>query len=357
MRRLLLFSRHAVCLLLASLLLCGLLSACGQSQGQAKLPERSEAQTESETQDPNKLPYADVMEQAAELHSKAAGLIREERLSRGIPLSEDDKLGIGLLGEEFTAIMTTSAGLPEKRTSQLPDFAALCVHLFNQAGLKAGDAVGANFSGSYPGLNLAVLCAAEVMGLDLRYTTSVGSSAYGANVPQYTFPEMVKTVCDAGLISRMPILVTLGGGGDMGRNYIGYVIEDPDDIALIEEMIDRLKANGLVPAEIESYTQDISLHEELYGDIRLFVNVGGNGLGLGGSEDSYMLKAGNGLLQPREIQITGRSGLTERYLAKGIPAVHLLAVGQLCEDNGIPFDPDEIPAPGTSDVYFRREKP
>ena len=68
-------------------------------------------------------------------------------------------------------------------------------------------------------------------------------------------------------------------------------------------------------------------------------------------------KAGNGLLQPREIQITGRSGLTERYLAKGIPAVHLLAVGQLCEDHGIPFDPDEIPAPGTSDVYFRREKP
>ena len=323
----------AVCLL-SMLLSC---SACGQ--------------------DPNRLPYARVMEKAAKLHSEAARLIREERLARGIPLSADDKLEIGLLGEDFTAIMTTSAGLPEKRTSQLPDFAALCVHYFYEAGLKKGDAVGANFSGSYPGLNLAVLCAAEAMGLDLRYTTSVGSSAYGANIPQYTFPEMVKTVYDAKLISWMPKLVTLGGKGDMGLNMIGYVLEEEEDIALIEEMVSRLKAESLAPAEIESFSQDIALHEELYGDIRLFVNAGGNGLGLGGSEDSFMLTAGNGLLEPRKIDISPRSSLTERYLNRGIPAVHLLAVGQLCEENGIPFDPDELPAAGTSGVYFRREKP
>lgn len=334
------FSLRSILLRLFScfcLLLLLFPSACGQDQG--------------------KLSYAKEMEKAAALHSKAAKLIREEKAARGIALSADDKLGIGLLGEEFTATMTTLAGLPEKRTSQLPDFAAVCVHYFHEAGLKKGDPVGANFSGSYPGFNLAVLCAAEVMGLDLRYTTSVGSSAYGANIPQYTFPEMAKTLYDAKLISWLPGLVTLGGGGDMGRNMIGYVLEDENDIALIEEMIERLKAEDLAPATIENYAQDIALHEALYGEIKLFVNAGGNGLGLGASEDSYMLKAGNGLLKPRELTITARSGLTERYLAKGIPAVHLLGVEDLCEKNGIPFDPDKMPAPGSCGVYFRKEEP
>ena len=331
------WSRKAPAVLLCLGLSLLLLSACGQ--------------------DPNKLPYAKVMEKAARLHSKAAALIREEKAARGIPLSEEDKLGIGLLGEDFTAIMTTSAGLPEKRTSQLPDFAALVVHYFYEAGLKKGDAVGANFSGSYPGFNLAVLCAAEVMGLDLRYTTSVGSSAYGANNPEYTFPEMVKRLYDARLISWMPKLITLGGKGDMGLNMMAYVLEEEEDLKAVEDMKARLKANGLAWAEIESYTQDIALHEEVYGEIKAFVNAGGNGLGLGSSEDSFMLRAGNGLLKPQPVEIKARSGLTERYLAKGLPTIHLLAVGQLCEDNGIPFDPDEIPEIGTSGVYFRREAP
>jgi len=116
----------------------------------------------------HRLPCADQMAAAARLHERAASLIRAEKARRGVALADEDTLGIGLLGYDFTAIMTTTAGLGEKRTSQLPDFAALCVRYFTEAGLQAGDPVGANFSGSYPGLNLAALCAAEVMGLDLR---------------------------------------------------------------------------------------------------------------------------------------------------------------------------------------------
>ena len=331
------FQIRTVRLCLAAVLLFSglLISACGE--------------------DPDKLPYAKVMEKAAKLHTEAARLIREEKAARGIALSEGDSLGIGLMGEDFSAIMTTSAGLPEKRTSQLPDFAALVVHYFYEAGLQKGDAVGANFSGSYPGLNVAVLCAAEVMGLDLRYSTSVGSSAYGANIPEYTFPEMVKTLYDAKLISRMPVVVTLGGKGDMGLNMMAYVMEEEEDLKAVEEMKARLVRDGLAPADIESFAQDIALHEELYGDIKAFVNAGGNGLGLGSSEDSFMLHAGNGLLKPQPVEITPRSGLTERYLAKGLPTIHLLAVGKLCEESGIPFDPETVPEIGTSGVYYRRD--
>lgn len=297
-----------------------------------------------------RLSYADEMEKAALLHEKAAALILAEKQKRGIIPDEADHLMIGLMGEAYTAITTTTAGVHEKRTSQLPDFAALCVKYFTQAGLKKGDPVGANFSGSYPGLNLAALCAAEVMGLDIRYSVSVGSSSYGANCPAYTFPEMLETLHEAGLLSRMPGLVTLGGGGDMGRNMAGYVLEEPEEI---ENMIKRLKEAGMGPASIESFAQDIALHEELYGDIKLFINAGGNSLGLGAGEDSPLLSMGAGLLEPQKLRITPRSGLVERYLDKGIPAVHLLDVKSLCRE-GISFDPLVRPRIGTAPLYFTK---
>ena len=299
-----------------------------------------------------RLSYADTMEAAARLHSEATALIRAEKARRGVALAEEDTLGIGLLGYDFTAIMTTAAGLEEKRTSQLPDFAALCVKYFAEAGLQKGDPVGANFSGSYPGLNLAVLCAAEVMELDIRYSTSVGSSKYGANNPEYTFPEMVKTLYDAGLISRLPVLVTMGGGGDMGHNMMAYVLEEEEDIAAVEALKQRLVEADLAPAVIESFAQDIELHEQLYGDIRAFVNAGGNSLGLGHADNTVMLSLGSGLLKPQTLEITANSGLTERYLSKGIPTIHLLNVRALCTESGIPFDPETLPAMGAASMYF-----
>ena len=301
---------------------------------------------------PQRLPYADTMEAAARLHERAAALIRAEKARRGVALAEEDTLGIGLLGYDFTPIMTTSAGLEEKRTSQLPDFAALCVRYFQEAGLKAGDPVGANLSGSYPGLNLAALCAAEAMGLDIRYSASVGSSKYGANNPEYTFPEMVKTLHDAGLLSRLPGLVTLGGGGDMGRNMMAYVLEEDEDIAAVEALKRRLAEADLTPAIIESFAQDIELHEALYGDIRAFVNAGGNSLGLGASDNTVMLSLGSGLLARQPLTISANSGLTERYIARGIPTIHLLNVRALCEQSGIPFDPETLPKIGTAAMYF-----
>ena len=300
----------------------------------------------------HRLPCADQMAAAARLHEQAASLIRAEKARRGVALADEDTLGIGLLGYDFTAIMTTTAGLEEKRTSQLPDFAALCVRYFTEAGLQAGDPVGANFSGSYPGLNLAALCAAEVMGLDLRYSASVGSSKYGANNPEYTFPEMAKTLYDAGLISRLPVLVTMGGGGDMGYNMMAYILEEDEDIAAVEACKQRLADAGMAPARIESFEHDIALHEELYGEIKAFVNAGGNGLGLGHNDNTVMLSLGSGLLKQQPLQITEDSGLTERYLAQGIPTIHLLNVRALCEESGIPFDPETAPAIGTAAMYF-----
>jgi hypothetical protein len=82
------------------------------------------------------------------------------------------------------------------------------------------------------------------------------------------------------------------------------------------------------------------------------VNAGGNSLGLGASDNTVMLSLGSGLLARQPLTISANSGLTERYLARGIPTIHLLNVRALCEQSGIPFDPETLPKIGTAAMYF-----
>ena len=56
---------------------------------------------------------------------------------------------------------------------------------------KVPGTIGAGFSGSFPTLNLAVLAAGEAMNVKVIYIASMGASTFGANQPQFTFPDMV----------------------------------------------------------------------------------------------------------------------------------------------------------------------
>ena len=296
-----------------------------------------------------RLPNADIMEKAAERHAAIAEMVREERLRRGYALAEEDLLSLGFLGMRSSPITTSLGALEAKRTAQLPEFAALCVRLFTEAGVKKGDRIGACFSASFPGLDLAVLCAAEEMGLEIRYHVSLGSSNYGANLPGYTIAEMIETAVSGGLLSTMPQSVSMGGEGDKGRNMQGYALEETEEI---EAMTERLAGKGIHLAEYDDYEENVLSQMEKMGDIKLFVNVGGNILGLGNVDAS--LSFGQGLLKPAEPHITKSSGLVERYLSRGLPVVHLLNIKQLCAENGILFDPASLPEKGTSPVYYSR---
>ena len=144
-------------------------------------------------------------------HSMAA---LEEEL--GIPLSELDYHQTGMIGESYTGITTTLGAIEAKRTTAWPEMGALCVRLLHEAGVRSGDTVGAGFSGSFPAMDLAVIAACQVMGVELIYISSVGASTYGANHPALTFPEMAHRLGEDGLLETDSAAVTLGGGGDVG---------------------------------------------------------------------------------------------------------------------------------------------
>lgn len=292
--------------------------------------------------------YYNEMTAAARQMARCETVLKEERLRRGIPIGGEDYLEIGLLGCSSSSI-TTTVGIPEaKRTSMLPDMAAMCVRILDEAGLKEGDTIGACYSGSFPALNIALICAADSMGINIVYTASIGASSYGANLPEFTSPEMLYLLYEKGLISAKPAAVTIGGDEDLGHNMIGYLLDE--DREELQEIIFRLENVGLAPVQKESYEENVKWRMELYGQIDGFVNIGGNVVGTGRADRSYM--DAQGILTDSGMRLSENSGLLEQYLRQGIPVIQLLNLKKLCIEYHVPYDPLTIDEIGTGGVYY-----
>ncbi len=288
--------------------------------------------------------YYEIQVEAARRLEGYFAAVRSYKEELNIPLSEDDIHKTGMIGLPYTGITTTSGALEAKRTAAWPDMAALCVRMLYEAGVHPGDTVGAGFSGSFPGMNLAVVAACESMNVELVCISSVGASTYGANDPELTFPEMMYRLNQDGLIYTQSAAVTLGGYHDVGADM---------DEELAVQIKRRLTDLGLNLVEEADFQANLALREALYlqeGPIDCFVAVGGNLTSLGQGEAGVSL--GQGVLRPeRAVRIDESSGLVQRYLARGIPVINLLNIKKIMADYNMPYDPAQWPPIGQSAVY------
>ena len=262
-----------------------------------------------------------------------------------IDLSPEDMHGTGMIGQTSSPITTSLGSIEAKRTSANPDMAALVVELLHKAGVKSGDRIGANFSGSFPSLNLAVLSASKAMKVEINYISSIGSSNFGANDPELTFPDMAIKLASEGMISDHGVAFSIGGTNDMGLEM---------DEEILYSIINRLKSQGLNHLNEENYKNNLDLRQSLLerdGSISCFINVGGNTTSLGKGEASFYF--GQGLLTGKTIPVTDRSGLIEIYRNQGIPVIHLLNLKKLTADYGMAYDPVLLPPKGTSSLYVK----
>ncbi len=152
---------------------------------------------------------------------RAAEAYRVLQEHRSLDFAEVDLLndpaGTGLIGPEFSQITNAQGNLESKLTSLNPNWAAVIVDYFRQAGLKQGDPVAVAVSGSFPGLNIGLYAAMEAMRLRPVVITSIGASMWGANDPEFTWLDMERVLFDAGVFSTRSSLASFGGGDDMGR--------------------------------------------------------------------------------------------------------------------------------------------
>ncbi len=294
-------------------------------------------------------PHYGAMVRAASAMEACMAELKAERLRRDIPMDEtEDRFATGLLGTGFTAITTTTGNLEAKRTSCQPDMAALVLDLLVRAGVKAGDRVALCCTGSFPALNLAAVCAAEALGAEPVVIVSVGASTYGANVPEFTAPEMLFHLYEAGLIAARPAAVTLGGDDDLGKNMGAVYFEE--EAGELEEALRRMEAAGIRITVPEDRQENLRWREALYGDAACFISVGGHNMAMGDRGEGYGL--GQGLIQQEVTD--GEDYLLGHYLSRGVPCISLLNVKQLCGEYGIPFDPIALEKVGQSRLYYEK---
>ncbi|MEA4932535.1 MAG: poly-gamma-glutamate system protein [Lawsonibacter sp.] len=281
-------------------------------------------------------PEAAAMRDAAERAQTAFAALKDEKLERGYVLSpETDPNRTGLIGDFFTPITTTLGNLEAKRTSTNPNAAALVVHLLYEAGVRPGDRIAVNCSGSFPALNLSVLCAMDAMELDGTIFCSVGASTYGANLEGFTYPDMEHFLYTNGYLHHRSTAFSLGGENDQG-------LEFPAEIR--QAICARLETFGYEYWDHADLEENIRSRLARYGSVGCFVNVGGNLVSTGGST---AFDSGSGLLQ----HAASREGLLGGYLEKGIPVLHFLNLKKLFPQYGLPVDPVPLPQAGEGALY------
>ena len=257
--------------------------------------------------------------------ARSLASIKALRLEKGLPIDPAlDPNQTGIVGDEFTPLTTSLGDVAAKRTAANPAFAGVVAAYFERAGLMPGDVVAIGGSGSFPAFVLAALCAAHAMDLRPVLIYSVGSSMYGANIPGFTFVDMLARLRADGLLPYSITAVAPGGEHDGGRG----VLFDEEGTTLIDEA----RRSGLPLVEGATLADRIGRRLQIFDaaaggrPIRCFVNVGGATANYGDTASS--LDVPNGLL----LKLPARAGVA---LAR--PAVRVRGQGRpgrapaLCE--------------------------
>ena len=293
----------------------------------------------------SKDPLYDTKIKAYEHMEKCMGEVRKIKHELGIPMAQEDFRKTGMIGEMYSPITTSLGSIEAKRTSTNPDMAALVVDLLYKAGVKKGDKIGANLSGSFPAMNIALLSACEAMGIKYGYISSIGASNFGANNEKLSFPDIAYRLWKKGLIENPGEAFSVGGTDDLGEEM---------DKMVLSSIVNRLKLYGLKEVEFKDYESNLIARQKLIesrGRISAFVSIGGNITSLGRGESSFYI--GQGLIVGKIMPITEESGLIEIYRNKEMPVIQLLNLKKLTADYGVAYDPTALPKKGTSALYIK----
>ena len=301
-------------------------------------------------------PSYDIKIKAANLMRESMVELKNVRMEAGVFIDdENDPNETGLVGSPFSLITTDEGDLDAKLTTLDPNFSAGMVELMLRMSLHEGDTVAILLTGSMPGANIAILTAANAMGLIPIVITSVGASQWGANQTDFTWLDMESILFNKGLIKSRSVAASVGGRNDMGRllspagreiiisNIENYNIPLIRKNRLADNIDERMKL-------FESFNKIMNYSA--------MINVGGGVASLGTSFNSKLLPAGivnRSDVVNISIRDGGIEGVLAKFAKKNVPVLHVLNIKSLTEQLGMPFAPIPIPEVG-SGVLYAEEK-
>lgn len=200
-------------------------------------------------------------------------------------ISKGDIYETGLIGVSTSKITTKQDDgdimLASKLACSHPNFAAQMVVYLLEAGLKSGDTVAVGMTGSFPGANIAMLSACKALGIKTVSISSIGSSAWGANRLDFTWPHIENYLYKLKLIDSPSIAYSIGGKNDVGIGQDDGFNIDVNEIKKVANNFDinlieiPLKEDNLnVKARLDYYKiSDV--------DFAAYINIGGGVASLG----------------------------------------------------------------------------
>ena len=301
-------------------------------------------------------PSYDMKIKAANLMKESMVELKNVRMEAGVFIDdENDPNETGLVGSPFSLITTDEGDLDAKLTTLDPNFSAGMVELMLRMNLQKGDTVAILLTGSMPGANIAVLTAANAMGLIPMVITSVGASQWGANHADFTWLDMESILFNKNLINSRSVAASVGGRNDMGR------LLSPAGREIIISNIENyniplIRKNRLA----ENIDERMKLFESFnkITNYKAMINVGGGVASLGTSFNSKLLPAGivnRSDVVNISIRDGGIEGVLAKFAKKNVPVLHVLNIKSLTEKLGMPFAPIPIPEVG-SGVLYAEEK-
>lgn len=298
----------------------------------------------------------DVMASAAYQAEAAFDSVHCRRVELGHKmLSSQDPAGTGMLGPSMSLVTTLPGHLDAKQTSANPNFAAIAVKYLHELGAQPGDRVAIGCTGSFPALNIAVIAAAESMKLKPVLISSAASSQFGANHPEFMWPDIEKSLYDEGIIGTRSIVTSRGGFRDKAAGMTD------DTKGLLDAALERsgtpvLQCDSMEEAiqrRVELFAQAAEVNDISEGYVA-YINVGGGAASVGGTDGNDSL--GSGIISPKglaEIEEPVDS-VAVRFLSSDVPVINMINVVHVAKQHGLAIAPVIRPAVGEGNVYASR---
>ncbi|MCD4734587.1 MAG: poly-gamma-glutamate system protein, partial [Bacteroidales bacterium] len=294
--------------------------------------------------------YEEKLE-ASQLALTAANYLKNFRLEHGVFIDViNDPNQTALIGQEYTLITTDRGYIESKLSTTNPNFAAVIVQLLKDAGLEEKDNVAVAMTGSFPGLNIAVLAALETLKLKAITITSVGSSNFGANDPYFTWLDMEDILFRSNIFQSKSVAASIGGGHDVGRGL------SPEGRNLIIEAINRNNIDFINEKYLE---KSIERRLEIYDSVSdgqpvdAFINIGGGIASLGNTINGKLIPPGlTELLPMRNFPVRG---VIIQMGQREIPIIHLLNISKLTAAYSMPDSPVPLPEPGEGGIFVQKK--
>ena len=296
-------------------------------------------------------PYFEEKLAASRLMEDCISTLKEKHFKNEISIDNiNDPNDTRIIGTRYSPITSGRGSLPVKLSTVNPNFAALLVELYKDAGVNHGDHIAIGATGSFPALNLAALSAAEVLGLEVTMIGSITSSSWGANDPNYTYPDIHNSLVESELISQVMTASSIGASQDIGRTL------SPEGRELAANAISR---NGIRFINNQSLSENIIERMNLFTDrertlgkdIKLYVNIGGGVASLGGNLNAEKIPSAL-IIDPKLNLFEDKMGVMFEMASHGIPLINLRNIQRFMNHYDLPRDPVPLPQAGVGTLFF-----